>query len=101
LWIHVKPEECAERHFWQEWRMTLSGISSGKTVDQIITSISSNVRKKSDQIREILDQEISQSAAFRLQICLKLIKNLDDEIEKLWKNNFCFLSLNLSFTLPR
>jgi hypothetical protein len=41
--------------------------------------------KKSDQVREIIDQEISQSAAFRLQICLKLIKDLDDEIEALEK----------------
>lgn len=58
----------------------LSGISSGKTVDKIIESLSPNVRKKSFQIRETLNREISQSAAVRLQICLKLIKNLDDEI---------------------
>lgn len=63
--------------------MILSGISSGKSVDQIIASLSPNVRKKSDQIREVLNNEISQSAAFRLQICLKLIKSLDDEIEVL------------------
>jgi transposase len=68
--------------------MILSGISSGKSVDQIIASLSPNVRKKGDQIREILNKEISQSAAFRLQICLKLIKSLDDEIEALEKEIF-------------
>ena len=66
----------------------LSGISSGKTVDTIIESLSPNVRKKSAQIREILDREISQSAAIRLQICLNLIKHLDKEIELLEREIF-------------
>ncbi len=72
----------------------LSGISSGKTVDQVIESLSPNVRKKSVQIREILDREISPSAAFRLQICLKLIKHLDDEIEALEKEIFNYAYSN-------
>ena len=74
--------------FGKNGRIILSGISSGKTVDQIIASLSPNVRKKSEQIRELLNREISQSAAFRLQICLKLIKHLDDEIEALEKEIF-------------
>jgi len=41
----------------------LSGITSGKSTDQIIESLSPNVRKKGILIREILDREISQSAA--------------------------------------
>ena len=52
--------------FGKNGRAILSGISSGKTVDQIIENLSPNVRKKSVQIREILDREISQSAAIRL-----------------------------------
>ena len=80
--------------FGKNGRIILSGISSGKTVDQIIASLSPNVRKKSDQIREILDREISQSAAFRLQICLKLIKHLDDEIEALEKEIFNYAYRN-------
>ena len=32
----------AERYNWQEWLMILSGISSGKSVDQIIASLSQN-----------------------------------------------------------
>ena len=73
--------------FGKNGRAILAGISSGKTVDQIIESLSPNVRKKSTQIREILDREISPSAAFRLQICLKLIKHLDNEIDIL-ENKF-------------
>ncbi len=68
----------------------LAGISSGKNVDQIIGSLSPNVRKKSVQIREILDREISQSAAIRLQICLNLIKHLDDEIAVLEREIFIY-----------
>jgi len=74
--------------FGKNGRMILSGISSGKSVDQIIASLSPNVRKKAAQIRDILEQEISQSAALRLQICLKLIKSIDDEIEALEKEIF-------------
>ena len=80
--------------FGKNGRMILSGISSGKSVDQIIASLSPNVRKKSAQIREILDREISQSAVFRLQICLKLIKSLDDEIEALEKEIFNYAYRN-------
>jgi len=74
----------------------LSGISSGKTIDQIMESLAPNVRKKSIQIRDILDREISPSAAFRLQICLKLIKHLDDEIEVLEKEIFNYAYSNYS-----
>jgi transposase len=80
--------------FGTSGRAILSGISSGKSVDQIIASLSPNIRKKSDKIREILDREISQSAAFRLQICLKLIKHLDDEIETLEKEIFNYAYKN-------
>lgn len=44
--------------------------------------------KKAVQIREVLDREISQSAANRHQICLNLIKHLDEEIETLEKEIF-------------
>jgi len=74
--------------FGKNGRAILSGISSGKTVDQIIESLSPNVRKKGSQIREILDREISQSAAIRLQICLNLIKHFDDEIKLLEREIF-------------
>ena len=74
--------------FGKNGRAILSGISSGKNVDHIIEGLSPNVRKKGAQIREILDREISQSAAIRLQICLKLIKSLDDEIELLEREIF-------------
>ena len=69
--------------FGKNGRSILSGITSGKTVDEIIENLSPNVRKKSAQIRDILDREISQSAAIRLQLCMKLIEHLDDEIKVL------------------
>jgi transposase len=72
----------------------LSGITSGKTVDEIIENLSPNVRKKSAQIRTVLNKEISQSAVFRLQICLKLIKHLDYEIEALEKEIFNYAYSN-------
>ena len=80
--------------FGKNGRSILSGITSGKTVDEIIESLSPNVRKKSDQIRAVLNREISQSAAFRLQMCLKLIKHLDDEIESLEKEIFNYAYRN-------
>ena len=80
--------------FGKNGRIILSGISSGKSVDQIMGNLTPTVRKKRDQIREILDKEISQSAAFRLQICLKLIKHLDNEIEALEKEIFNYAYSN-------
>ena len=74
--------------FGKNGRAILSGISSGKTIDQIIESLSPNIRKKSTQIREILDREISQTAAIRLQICLNLIRHFDDEIKLLEREIF-------------
>ena len=72
--------------FGKNGRNILSGITSGKSIDEIIECLSPYVRKKSSQIREILNKEISQSAVFRLQICLELIKYLDVEIESLEKD---------------
>jgi len=74
--------------FGKNGRNILSGITSGKTIDEIIENLSPNVRKKSDQIRTVLNREISQSAVFRLQMCLKLITHLDNEIESLDKEIF-------------
>jgi len=80
--------------FGKNGRAILSGISSGKNVDQIIESLSPNVRTKAVQIREVLDREISQSAAIRLQICLNLIKHLDEEIEILEREIFNYAYRN-------
>jgi transposase len=80
--------------FGKNGRNILSGITSGKSIDEIIECLSPYVRKKSSQIREILNKEISQNAIFRLQICLKLIKHLDDEIEFLEKEIFSYAYSN-------
>jgi transposase len=80
--------------FGKNGRSILSGITSGKTVDEIIENLSPNVRKKSDQIRDILDREISQSVAIRLQLCLRLIDYLDVEIKALEKEIFNYAYKN-------
>ncbi|WP_440945984.1 IS110-like element ISMac14 family transposase [Methanosarcina sp. T3] len=80
--------------FGKSGRAILSGICSGKSVDQIIANLSPNVRKKSKQIREILDREISQDTVFRLQICLDIIKHLDNEIKILEKEIFNYAYRN-------
>ena len=59
-----------------------------------IQNLSPNVRKKSDQIRDILDREISQIVAIRLQLCLRLIDYLDVEIKALEKEIFNYAYKN-------
>jgi transposase len=80
--------------FGKNGQAILSGITSGKPIDQIIENLSPNVRKRSSKIREILNKEISQSAVLRLQICLKLINHLDCEIESLEKVIFNYAYQN-------
>lgn len=82
--------------FGKNGRIILSGISSGKDVNQILGNLSPTIRKKHNQIKEILDREISQSSVYRLQICLQLIKSLDDEIEALEKEIFNYAYSNFS-----
>jgi len=67
--------------FGKSGKKILSGITSGKNVDEIIAGLPANVRKKSDQIREVIDREISQSATIRLQSCLNIIQSFDEEIK--------------------
>jgi transposase len=69
--------------FGKNGKMVLSGICSGKKVDQIVDNLSPNVRKKSEQIKEILEREMSQSAAVRLRTCLNLIQHIDEQISNL------------------
>jgi len=76
--------------FGKNGKAILSGITSGKAIDEIIEILSPNVRKKSSQIRDILNKEISQSAVFRLHICLKLINHFDNEIKSLEKEIFIY-----------
>jgi len=80
--------------FGKSGKMILSGIISGKSVDEIIANLPVNVRKKSDQIREVLDREISQSATIRLKSCLNLIQYFDDEIRILEEHIFEYVYSN-------
>jgi len=69
--------------FGKNGRMILSGICSGKNLDQIVDKLSSNIRKKSEQIKEVLEREISQSAAIRLRTCLNLIQYIEEQVSNL------------------
>lgn len=69
--------------FGKNGRTILAGICSGKNFDHIVDKLSANVRKKSEQIKEVLEREISQSAAIRLRICLDLIQEFDLKIADL------------------
>lgn len=74
--------------FGKNGRMILSGICSGKNFEQIVDRLSSNVRKKGEQIKEVLEREISQSATVRLRICLDLIQEIDEQISNLERHVF-------------
>ncbi len=77
--------------FGKNGRMILSGICSGKKFDQIVDKLSSNVHKKSEQIKEVLEREISQSAAVRLRTCLNLIQYIEDQLNNLEKQIFSYV----------
>ena len=65
----------------------LYGVISGKPVDEIIKSLPKNLRKKQDQIIEVLNSEISENAIIRLKSCLDTISSFDVQIKKL-ENEF-------------
>jgi hypothetical protein len=71
---------------WQIFLAKIAELSyqeSLRVIDQIIESLSPNIRKKNVQIKEILYIKISHSITVRFQTCLNLIKHLADEIETL------------------
>lgn len=73
--------------FGKGGRRILSGIISGKPVDEIIESLPKNLRKKRDQIIEVLNTEISENTALRLKSCLDMIDAFDIQIRNL-ENEF-------------
>ncbi|GAB7016008.1 IS110 family RNA-guided transposase [Methanogenium cariaci] len=73
--------------FGKGGRRILSGIISGTPVNEIIESLPKNLRKKRDQILEVLNAEISENTALRLKSCLTMIDAFDGEIGSL-ENEF-------------
>jgi transposase len=77
--------------FGKNGRMILSGICSGKKFEQIVDKLSPNIRKKSEQIKEVLEREISQSAAIRLRTCLNLIQYIEEQVSNLETQIFSYV----------
>ena len=80
--------------FGKNGKMILSGICDGKDIDQILDNLTPNVRKKRDQIREVLEREIPQYVLIRLRTCLELIEDFDGQIGNLENEIFKYASKN-------
>jgi transposase len=62
----------------------MQGILDGKSPDEVLQSIHARVRdKKESEIRQLLEQNLSIYALLQLRHCLRVMKQLDDEIELL------------------
>ncbi|MDN7023851.1 IS110 family transposase [Methanoculleus sp. FWC-SCC1] len=59
----------------------LHGILRGASADEILKSIPLRTRlKKENEIRALIDQNMSRGALLQLRHCLRVIKHLDEEI---------------------
>ena len=62
----------------------MQGICEGSSVDTILRSIPHRVRtKKETELRELIEQNLSPGALMQLGHCLRVIKQLDEEIDML------------------
>lgn len=62
----------------------LQGILEGTSIDDILKSLPPRVRaQKETELRKLLAQTISPGALMQLGHCLRVIKQLDEEIEKI------------------
>ena len=59
----------------------LTGITEGKTIEDILAALPARTRKRSQEIRRVLETTLPESAIVRMQCCLNLIKEIDDQIE--------------------
>jgi transposase len=62
----------------------MQGILDGKSPDEVLQSIHARVRdRKEEEIRALLEQNLSVYALIQLRHCLRVMKQLDEEIELL------------------
>jgi transposase len=61
--------------------LILTGITEGKTIEDILAALPTRTRKRSEEIRRVLETTLPESAIVRMQCCLNLIKEIDDQIE--------------------
>ena len=60
--------------------VVLTGITEGTPVEAILASLPRRTRKRSEEIRSVLETNLSETAIVRLRSCLDLIKDMDDQI---------------------
>lgn len=61
--------------------LILTGITEEKTIEDILAALPARTRKRSEEIRTVLETTLPESAIVRMQCCLNLIKEIDDQIE--------------------
>lgn len=62
----------------------LHGILEGASVDDILRSLPPHIRaRKETELRDLLNQTLSQGALMQLGHCLRVVKQLDTEIEQI------------------
>jgi len=62
-------------------RVILTGITEGKSVEEILATLPKRIQKRSEEIRNVLETTLSETAIARLRCCLDLIFDLDKQIE--------------------
>jgi len=71
--------------FGKSGTLILRGLVNGMPMDEVIAMLPPRVRKKTDQLNEIVQTTVSPGAIFRLNHCLNLIKCMNEEIDVLTK----------------
>ncbi len=61
--------------------LILTGITEGKTVEDLLAALPARTRKRSEKIRSVLETNLPESAIVRMRCCLNPIKEIDDQIE--------------------
>jgi transposase len=66
--------------FGKSGMLIMNGVINGIPVEEIISVLPERIRRRSDEIKGILETNLPQTAMFRLKCCLDLIRDLDDQI---------------------
>jgi len=69
--------------FGKSGMLILTGVTDGKSIAEILATLPVRTRKRSEEIQSILETTLPELAIIRMQCCLNLIKELDNQIETL------------------
>lgn len=67
--------------FGTSGRIPLQGLINGMPVNDLIAMLPTRVRKREEELRSVLSQTLSPASLFRMLLCLRLIRCLDDQID--------------------